>query len=147
MAKNPHLKKIFENGTMLFDKQLTISQISFDKKKAIEDHIIMIGDTAVLIHPLCGNGMAMAIHSAKIASELIIKYSSKTIGTRAELEKEYQKKWNLTFKKRLQAGRFLSSILENKKSANLVLKMVTTFKFILPYIIKQTHGKPLTVES
>jgi hypothetical protein len=24
----------------------------------------MIGDTA-LIHPLCGNGMAMAIHSAK----------------------------------------------------------------------------------
>ena len=147
MAKNPHLKKIFENSTMLFDKQLTISQISFDKKKAIEDHIIMIGDTAGLIHPLCGNGMAMAIHSAKIASELIIKYNSKTIGTRAELEKEYQKKWNLTFKKRLQAGRFLSSILENKKNANLVLKMVTTLKFILPYIIKQTHGKPLTVES
>ena len=147
MAKNPHLKKIFENSTMLFDKQLTISQISFDKKKAIEDHIIMIGDTAGLIHPLCGNGMAMAIHSAKIASELIIKYNSKTIGTRAELEKEYQKKWNLTFKKRLQAGRFLSLILENKKNANLVLKMVTTFKFILPYIIKQTHGKPLTVES
>jgi 2-polyprenyl-6-methoxyphenol hydroxylase-like FAD-dependent oxidoreductase len=25
----------------------------------------MIGDTAGLIHPLCGNGMAMAIHSAK----------------------------------------------------------------------------------
>lgn len=147
MAKNPHLKKIFENSTMLFDKQLTISQISFDKKKAIEDHIIMIGDTAGLIHPLCGNGMAMAIHSAKIASELIIKYNSKTVGARTELEKEYQKKWNLTFKKRLQAGRFLSSILENKKSANLVLKMVTTFKFILPYIIKQTHGKPLTVES
>lgn len=147
MAKNPHLKKIFENSTMLFDKQLTISQISFDKKKAIEDHIIMIGDTAGLIHPLCGNGMAMAIHSAKIASELIIKYNSKTVGTRAELEKEYQKKWNLTFRKRLQAGRFLSLILENKKSANLVLKMVTTFKFILPYIIKQTHGKPLTVES
>jgi hypothetical protein len=23
----------------------------------------MIGDTAGLIHPLCGNGMAMAIHS------------------------------------------------------------------------------------
>lgn len=147
MAKNPHLKKIFENSTMLFDKQLTISQISFDKKKAIEDHIIMIGDTAGLIHPLCGNGMAMAIHSAKIASELIIKYNSRTIETRAELEKEYQKKWNLTFRKRLQAGRFLSSILENKKNANLVLKMVTTFKFILPYIIKQTHGKPLTVES
>jgi flavin-dependent dehydrogenase len=30
----------------------------------------MIGDTAGLIHPLCGNGMAMAIHSAKLAAEI-----------------------------------------------------------------------------
>ncbi|WP_317129550.1 NAD(P)/FAD-dependent oxidoreductase [Flavobacterium zepuense] len=32
----------------------------------------MIGDTAGLIHPLCGNGMAMALHSAKIAAELVL---------------------------------------------------------------------------
>jgi 2-polyprenyl-6-methoxyphenol hydroxylase-like FAD-dependent oxidoreductase len=25
--------------------------------------MLMIGDTAGLIHPLCGNGMAMAIHA------------------------------------------------------------------------------------
>ena len=147
MTKNPHLKDLFTNSNLLFEKPLTISQISFDKKQAVEDHIIMIGDTAGLIHPLCGNGMAMAIHSAKIASELIIKYNNNTIESRAALEKEYQKKWKHTFNKRIQAGRFLSLILENKTSANLVLKMVTTFKFILPYIIKQTHGKPLTVES
>ena len=70
VSQNPHLRSIFENSTLLFEKPLTISQISFEKKQAIENHVLMIGDTAGLIHPLCGNGMAMAIHSAKIASEL-----------------------------------------------------------------------------
>jgi flavin-dependent dehydrogenase len=40
--------------------------VSFEEKKNVEDHMLMIGDTAGLIHPLCGNGMAMAIHSAKL---------------------------------------------------------------------------------
>jgi flavin-dependent dehydrogenase len=37
----------------------------------------MIGDTA--IHPLCGNGMAMAIHSAKLAAENTIHFLEKRI--------------------------------------------------------------------
>jgi flavin-dependent dehydrogenase len=34
----------------------------------------MIGDTAGLFILLCGNGMAMAIHSAKLAAENIILF-------------------------------------------------------------------------
>jgi flavin-dependent dehydrogenase len=48
----------------------------------------MIGDTAGLIHPLCGNGMAMAIHSAKIVSKLIGDYFNDEVKSRTELEKE-----------------------------------------------------------
>jgi len=74
VVKNPHLKLIFDDSKMLFEAPLTISQISFDKKAAVENHILMIGDTAGLIHPLCCNGMAMAIHNAQIATELIIDF-------------------------------------------------------------------------
>jgi len=49
----------------------------------------MIGILAGLIHPLCGNGMAMAIHSAKLRMELVLKYSNKTIRIQGRLEKEY----------------------------------------------------------
>lgn len=49
LYKNKHIKYFFENSTLLFDKPLTISQISFDKKPIIENHILMIGDTAGLI--------------------------------------------------------------------------------------------------
>lgn len=147
VSKNPHLKKILDASTMLFEKPLTISQISFDKKKAVENHVLMIGDTAGLIHPLCGNGMAMAIHSAKIASELISDYYNCEIRSRAELEKKYNKEWNFNFKNRLRMGRLFAKILQKEKLANLLMELLVRLPFILPIMIKKTHGKPIHIKD
>ncbi|MBC5838736.1 NAD(P)/FAD-dependent oxidoreductase [Flavobacterium muglaense] len=141
LYKNPFLKSIFESSTAIFDKPLTIGQISFRKKKTIENHVLMIGDSAGLIHPLCGNGMAMAIHSAKIASDLVCQYQNGTIKTRGELEKIYKIEWNTNFRSRLQAGRFLSAILRKQKLSSFILRTLVLFPFLLPIIIKKTHGK------
>ena len=143
LNKNPILNKIFQNLTLIFDKPLTISQISFDKKQAVENHILMIGDTAGLIHPLCGNGMAMAIHSAKIVSELIQEFYSDNIQSRTILENNYTNKWNLNFKKRLKTGRLLASILQKPNLAKYAMQIIMIFPFLLPIIIKKTHGKPI----
>ena len=144
LYKNVHLKTIFESSNMLFDKHLTISQISFDKKAPVEKHILMLGDTAGLIHPLCGNGMAMALHSAKLASELVIEYYCGKI-TRQVLEKEYACRWKYHFSKRLFMGRMLGKALSNKQLTNQLLKVAVNFPAILPKIIKQTHGKPIEI--
>ena len=100
LYKNTFLKDIFNNTSPVFEEPLTISQISFDYKKPIENHIIMCGDTAALIHPLCGNGMSMAIRSAQIASLLIIKYFNSETSNREALEKQYLRDWNTAFKLR-----------------------------------------------
>jgi len=145
LYKNKHLKAVFENSTLLFDKPLTISQISFEKKQPVENHILMIGDTAGLIHPLCGNGMAMAIHSAKIASELILEYYADKCIFRNQLEKNYAKEWNRHFGKRIGMGRILARVLTNKTLTNIFVSLVASFPKILPEIIKQTHGKPIVI--
>jgi flavin-dependent dehydrogenase len=145
LAKNPHLKLIFDTGKILFEAPLTISQVSFDKKATVENHILMIGDTAGLIHPLCGNGMAMAIHSAKIVSELVWKFCTNEIKSRDELEKRYIQEWNFNFKKRLKMGRILVFILQNQKFYKFLMKIMIKFPFLIPIIIKQTHGKLITV--
>jgi len=145
--KNPNLKSIFESSTLLFDKPLTISQICFEKKATVENHILMIGDTAGLIHPLCGNGMAMAIHSAKIASELIIDFLNNTINSRKELEDKYIQQWNTNFKSRLAMGRYLSKIIQNEKLASILMQLLVIFPFILSIIIRKTHGKPIILKS
>ena len=145
--KNLHLKAIFENCNLLFEKPLTISQISFEKKEAVENHILMIGDTAGLIHPLCGNGMAIAIHSAKIVSELIINFFGNKISSRKELEEKYTREWNTNFKSRLATGRFLSKILRKENLATFLMQLLALFPFLLPKIIKKTHGKPIILKN
>jgi flavin-dependent dehydrogenase len=143
ISKNPHMKAVFDNCNLLFDKPITISQISFSKKEAVKDHILMIGDTAGLIHPLCGNGMAMAIHSAKIVSELIGDYFNGAIKSRDELEKRYFKDWDLNFSKRLKTGRLLAELLQKQNLSYVLLRILVRFPFLLPIIIKKTHGKPI----
>jgi flavin-dependent dehydrogenase len=142
VSQNPHLKAIFDKAIIQFDKPLTISQISFESKTAIENNMLMIGDTAGLIHPLCGNGMAMAIHSAKLASEAVIPFLENNL-SRDEMEKGYEKKWNYNFRSRLRTGKWLGALLQKELLASFVMRLLFIFPGLLPMIIKKTHGKPL----
>lgn len=146
VCQNPNLKIIFENSQLIFEKPLTISQISFARKAAVENHILMIGDTAGLIHPLCGNGMAMAIHSAKIASETIENYFKGVIPSQEKLEEEYVLQWNHHFKNRLKIGRALAYILQKERLSGILMSGLILFPFLLPLIIKSTHGKPIQIK-
>lgn len=147
VTKNPHLKLIFDKCKMLFEVPLTISQVSFSKKATVENHILMIGDTAGLIHPLCGNGMAMAIHSAKIVSELIGDFYTNKIKTRDELEKMYVNEWEENFEKRLRIGRILGFILQKQKLSTILMKIMIKFPKLLPIVIKQTHGQLIDIDE
>lgn len=141
--KNHFLKQLFKHSNPLFDEPLSISQISFETKKPVENHIMMCGDAAGMIHPLCGNGMSMAIQSAQIASKLILNYLERKISTREALEKEYLSQWNRQFKWRLKAGHFIAMLFRQEKIANILLQILRRMPFLLPIIIKQTHGKPI----
>jgi flavin-dependent dehydrogenase len=142
IKQNHQLKTIFNNATLVMEKPLTISQISFNKKETVTNHILMIGDTAGLIHPLCGNGMAMAIHSAKLAADEVTKFLLKRIN-RKELEQNYTANWKKNFKTRLAFGRILSSIIKKEKIAAIALGIAIRFPIILRFIISKTHGKTI----
>lgn len=145
LYQNKALKNIFENSSPLFEKPVTVSQLSFGPKKAVVNHILMIGDTAGLIHPLCGNGMAMAIHSAKCASELLVQFFQGKIKTRAELEDRYARQWRHHFSSRLQTGNILSALLKREQLAGFMMETMIRIPAILPLIIRRTHGQPLTI--
>jgi hypothetical protein len=143
LRKNPHLNSFFEQATPLFEKELTIAQVSFDKKSLVENHILMLGDAAGLIHPLCGNGMAMAIHSAKLVSESILQYYKPSGFQRNEIEESYTRQWNFHFKSRLKTGRILQKILLNPGLAEISQTLIKAFPAGLPKIIARTHGGPV----
>jgi flavin-dependent dehydrogenase len=144
--KNRNLESLFECSEKVFKSPLTISQISFFPKNPVEHHVIMCGDTAGLIHPLCGNGMSMAIRSAQIASKLILSYFQSSALTRDGLEEAYRKAWNKAFRLRLKAGQLIANILRSKRLSGFFFIILTWFPFLIPEIIKLTHGKPIQVK-
>lgn len=143
LSQNPFLRDFFENSSPLFPRDLTIAQISFDKKKRVHNHILMVGDAAGLIHPLCGNGMAMAIHSAKLAAESILENFNQGKFNRKNIERRYIKAWNKNFSTRIRTGRVLQRILLDSRLAGISQEIICKFPSLLPSIIKRTHGKKI----
>jgi flavin-dependent dehydrogenase len=146
LSQNTYLKEVFDTYELTFEKSLSISQISFSKKPPVEHHILMCGDSAGMIHPLAGNGMSMAIRAAQIASELILKYKSGQLTSRRELENQYTGVWNKNFRSRLKWGRVIARLFSRALFSEWIMLLLKTFPFLLPKIIKKTHGKPMKSE-
>ena len=141
LHKNKYLKKIFENSEFLYQSPVTISQISFNKKSQIENHLLMLGDAAGLITPLCGNGMSMALHSSKIASSYIIEFLNNNI-SRSAMEESYLVHWKKTFQKRLKYGRLIQSLFGKEWATNIFVSTMKRLPWVTKQLIKQTHGNP-----
>jgi len=136
--KNPHLKELFKNSDFLFESPEVINEISFEKKASIVDHILMTGDSAGLITPLCGNGMAMAIHSGKILTDILI---SNKLQDRHKIERDYANAWEGLFRRRLWAGRQIQRLFGSDSMSNFAVRFANYAKPAACLLIEQTHGK------
>lgn len=135
--KNPILKRIFQESEFLLEKPEVINEINFEPKKPVENHILMAGDAAGLITPLCGNGMAMAIHSGKLAAEALLSGYS-----REEVESNYSITWTAEFRQRLWVGRYVQRLFGSGGASVLARNLIAHFPLFAKQIIKSTHGKP-----
>ncbi|PQB04382.1 NAD(P)/FAD-dependent oxidoreductase [Aureitalea marina] len=136
MGQNEELKRFLDEAKPVFDKPMTIAQISFQAKEPVVKGIPMIGDSAGLIHPLCGNGMAMAIHSSKILADLVHEGLAGT-----DLHRAYGVSWKRAFGNRLRAGRYLQRLLLNPQTNQLAIKLARKIPGLVPAVVRKTHGE------
>ncbi len=141
LRQNPFLEKIFSSANFLFTQPVTISQISYERRTRVEDHVLFTGDAAGMIPPLAGNGMSMALHGSKIAYQCIDAFL-KGLVARYELEQEYTDRWDKQFGRRLWAGRFLQAWFGGERRTNLLLYSLKPFPRLVSFLIRQTHGEP-----
>ena len=141
LKKNPWLKSIFESSEFLFDKPETINEISFATKEPVYNNMLMVGDAAGMITPLCGNGMAMAIRSGKLAAELVSEYCVGKIN-RSALENFYASRWKKTFANQLWFGRQVQKLFGSELASNVAIQLAVRTKWIARTIMKNTHGQP-----
>lgn len=141
LMKNPFLKEIFTKAVFLYEEPLTISRISFNSKTQVENHVLMLGDAAGMITPLCGNGMSMALHASKLAFEEIQSFLLGNI-SRYEMELQYTQQWERKFGRRLQAGRIIQRFFGNNALSGFLISTVKPFPKFVSWLIRQTHGAP-----
>ena len=142
VKKNPHLNHIFNNSEFLFEKPEVINSFSFAPKKAVERHVLMSGDAAGLITPLCGNGMAMAIHSGKILSDCIAEHWVNGNLDRKTLELDYTKRWNDAFNRRLRIGRLTQRLFGSSTTSEFAVWLMKNSRTFTYQVMKNTHGQP-----
>jgi len=139
--KNPLLREIFQNAEFVFPRPEVINEISFATKSPVEEHILMAGDAAGMIAPLCGNGMAMAIHSGRLAASAVKKFIENSV-SREKMEQDYTRAWQSNFKRRLWLGRQVQKLFGNEITSRVAVSLVMNVSPLAKAIIRNTHGQP-----
>lgn len=140
LYKNPVLKNIFMQSEFVFKSPYTIAQISFSKKNLVENNLLMIGDCAGMIAPLCGNGMSMALHSSKIAAYYIDLFLRKQLRIE-QMQTCFIDSWNREFSSRMFMGRVLQRFFGSITLSNLFVTGFCVFPFLAKTVIARTHGR------
>jgi len=139
LFKNPHIQHFLSSATMVFKEPLIISQMYFGKKELVENNMLMCGDAGGSITPFTGNGMAIAIRSAKICTEFTERFLNGEID-RNELSGNYRKEWNKEFGHRMWLGNIFQPLFGKALISELGFKILKLYPGLLPYLISKTHG-------
>lgn len=141
LAQNPHLKRILAEAERVWPEPLSISQVSFARKSLIENHVLLVGDAAGMIPPLCGNGMSMALRGSQLLVEeadLFLRGKQ----NRGALEQHYAQRWKNQFSRRLMAGKLIQRWFGDPRLTNWLVKAGRSFPGFTRYLVSQTHGDP-----
>ncbi|SFR47335.1 Dehydrogenase (flavoprotein) [Robiginitalea myxolifaciens] len=145
IAGNPKLKLLLQGAKPSFQKPLSIAEIAFGQKDLVQKNVLYCGDAAQLIHPLCGNGMAMAIHAGYMAAQAIADQFNKQDFDFDELSRVYQSNWHRTFNRRLRWGKTLQSLVTKPQGLRLGISTTRLLPGLLEKVIAQTQGRVIPV--
>ena len=141
LREHPFLHEVLDGAEPLFEKALSISNIYFGKKELTVNHVMNSGDAARLIHPLSGNGMAMAIHAGSLQADLVDQFLAGALPDRTSMEAAYRNLWKKEFGQRLRISAWLQGLLTNPKRMEIGLQLAVRSPYLLRKIIQKTHGR------
>ncbi|GAA4361139.1 NAD(P)/FAD-dependent oxidoreductase [Hymenobacter saemangeumensis] len=141
LARNPRLREVFNAAEVLYPQPEVINEISFAPKQPVEAHVLMCGDAAGLITPLCGNGMAMALHGAALAAAEVHQFLT-TPQSRSALEDSYARHWRQQFGSRLRVGRAVQGLFGAPILSELAVGSLRFWPAAVQALMRRTHGQP-----
>ncbi len=138
LCTNPALRTRLETIHRVSPKFLSIGQIAFARKTCWESDLLMIGDSAGMITPLCGDGMAMAMGAAERCVPLVADYLRGVISV-SQLKEKYLKCWKGEFQGRIRWGKLLQFVLFHPILASSAVALLSRIPRLGQYLIEHTR--------
>ena len=107
----PRLARALD-GAVLSDAWLAAGPLRPGPRPLYRDGIFVVGNAAGEAHPLVGEGIAMALHSAALAAQALASH-----GDRAKAGQEYARRWRRRFALRLWASAFYAALALHPRAA------------------------------
>lgn len=140
LGRNPVLNRLLQSAEKLWAEPVSISQVSFAAKSQVENHVLMAGDAAGMITPLCGNGMSMALHGSRLLAEQVTEFFRGNI-SRQQMEERYRRNWKSHFDGRLRAGRNIQRFFGDPFLTRVLVTAGRNMPALTQWLIKQTRGE------
>ncbi|MBT8401163.1 MAG: FAD-dependent monooxygenase [Rhodothermia bacterium] len=137
-SQNAHLRGRLKNMTACSDNVLAVSNLDFQPKTPVAADTLMVGDSAGMIAPMCGDGMSMAIRSGLLAGRLVEAFVGGQITGGALLDR-YETEWKRTFLRRLWLGALLHRGMERTVACETGVRICRAFPAVGRWLTANTR--------
>ena len=139
-AGNPALAARLEGATPLQETACVVANVDTYNVTQPWTQSARLGDSAVMLPPLCGDGMAMALRSAELCAPLADDYLRGRLTMNA-WARDYHRQWQQEFGTRIRTGRLVQRLLNRPWLADCLLQIGNLSPTLADYLIKSTRGK------
>jgi flavin-dependent dehydrogenase len=136
---NPALRRRLTGGVMAPETAVAVAPVDLSRPAAPWDGVACLGDTAAMISPLCGDGMAMALRSAELCAPLAHQFLAGSL-TLTEWKAQYVQQWHAEFDHRLRIGRLLQKLLTTPLLSALLVQTGRLAPGLARYLVRATRG-------
>jgi flavin-dependent dehydrogenase len=145
-GQNSEVREWLDRARRVDSCWLSVAQIPFAAKRAVEREILMAGDSAGLIVPLAGDGIAMALQSGVMAARQCASFLR---GERSPLEmtQGYGDEWERAFGERVRLGRVLHSLVLQPWLVGPAVRALDRAPLLAKYLVRHTRAQPAVDSS
>lgn len=138
-AQNPALGERLAFGRAVAESATAVAPVDLYRPATPWVDICCLGDTATMIPPFCGDGMAMALRSTELCAPLADQYLRGTLSW-DEWAVHYTQLWRQEFEPRLRVARLLQRLFEQPLLTELAVGTVRLLPWAVRGLVRATRG-------
>ncbi|MFD0710834.1 NAD(P)/FAD-dependent oxidoreductase [Paenibacillus sp. GCM10027626] len=137
-SRNPKLDQKLANAVPVLGTQAAVAPVNLSYKPQAWDEIPQLGDAALMIPPLCGDGMSMALRSAQLCAPLADRYLKGELSL-SDWQHAYSQSVLQEFKGPMQWGRVLQTLVDRPFLPRLLLRAAGLMPGIAYRLVQATR--------